>query len=347
MDDFLISKTSDAEIAANNNLVSRIKNIISSTPQTGVMSEIGGVGGLYSLNLANLNDPVLVTATDGIGAKLKIAFMMDKHDTIGIDLVAMCLNNVVIRGAKPLFLQDYLAMDNLNDKIAEQIVTGIAEGCNEAGCSLIGGATAELSGMFRHSVYNIAGFAVGIVDNDKIIDGAGIRNGHQLIGLVSSGIHNNGFSLIQKIMFDKCNYTISAKLADLNISLGEELLKPSIIYVKTLLTLIRDLPVHGMVHIARGGIDENIVKVIPESCKAVIHQEAWEAPPIFKIIKREGDVSDPQMHGTFNCGIGMILIVPEKSVQDVMDRLAVMNEQAYLIGEIANRDNNEARVHWI
>jgi len=347
MNDSLTRTALDVDNVKADELVCRIKNITKSTPRTGVMSEIGGAGGLYSLNLSNLNNPVLVTATDGVGIKLKIAFMMEKHDTIGIDLVAMCMNNVVVRGAKPLFFHDYLAMDILNDKVAEQILTGIANGCNEAACSLIGGATAEIPDIFQHWAYDMAGFAVGIVDNDKIIDGAGIRKGHKLIGLVSSGVHSNGFSLIKKILFDKCNYTVNTKLADLDRPLGEELLEPSIIYVKTLLTLIRDLPVHGIAHISRGGINDNIIRVIPESCKAVIHQDSWEVPPIFKIIMKEGDIAKAEMCQTFNNGIGMVLIVPEKSAQDVMDRLAVMNEKAYFIGEIEPRDMDEAKVQWV
>jgi phosphoribosylformylglycinamidine cyclo-ligase len=347
MNDSLTCTAFDVDNIKTDELVCRIKDITNSTSRTGVMGEIGGVGGLYSMSLSNLNNPVLVTATDGVGIKLKIAFMMDKHDTIGIDLVAMCMNNVVVRGARPLFFHDYLAMDTLNKKVAEQILTGIANGCNEAACALIGGATAEIPGMFQHWAYDVAGFAVGIVDNDKIIDGAGIRKGHKLIGLVSSGVHSNGFSLIKKILFDKCNYTVNTKLADLDNPLGEELLKPSIIYVKTLLTLIRDLPIHGMVHVSRGGINDNIIRIIPESCKAVIRQDCWDIPPIFKIIMKEGDIPESEMRRTFNYGIGMILIVPENSTQDVMDRLAVMSEKAFFIGEIETREMSEAKVQWV
>ncbi len=347
MNDSLTYAASGVNIDKANKLVSRIKDIAKTTPRTGVMGEIGGFGGLYSLNLANVSNPVLVSSTDGVGTKLKIAFMMDKHDTIGIDLVAMCVNDVIVQGAKPLFFLDYLATGTLNNDVAEQILLGIATGCNEAGCSLIGGETAEMPGMYKAGEYDLAGFSVGIVDNDKIIDGSSIRNGHKLIGIASSGIHSNGFSLVRKILFDKAKYTVKTKLADLDTSLGEELLKPTIIYVKTVLSLIRDLPIHGLVHITGGGIDENIIRVIPEACKAIIQRQAWDVPPIFKILQKEGAVPEPEMHRTFNNGIGMVVVVPEKSVQEVMDRIGAMNEKAYFIGEVISRTDNEPQTQWV
>lgn len=347
MSDSLTYADSGVDIDKATRLVHRIKDIAKSTPRTGVMGEIGGFGGLYSLNLANLSNPVLVSSTDGVGTKLKIAFMMDKHDTIGIDLVAMCVNDIIVQGAKPLFFLDYLAMGTLNNDVAEQILLGIAKGCNEGQCALIGGETAEMPGLYHPGEYDLSGFVVGIVDNAKIIDGSSIRNGHKLIGIASSGIHSNGFSLVRKVFFDKCKYNINTRLADLSTPLGEELLKPTTIYVKTILSLIRDLPVHGLVHITGGGIDENIIRVIPEACKAIIRKDAWEVPPIFKILQKEGSVPDSEMHRTFNNGIGMVMVVPEKSAQEVMDRLGAMNTKAYFIGEIESRENNEVQTHWI
>jgi len=347
MNDSLTYAASGVDIDKANKLVSRIKDIAKTTPRTGVMGEIGGFGGLYSLNLANVSNPVLVSSTDGVGTKLKIAFMMDKHDTIGIDLVAMCVNDVIVQGAKPLFFLDYLATGALNNDVAEQILLGIANGCNEAGCSLIGGETAEMPGMYKAGEYDLAGFTVGIVDNDKIIDGSSIRNGHKLIGIASSGIHSNGFSLVRKILFDKKKYTVNTKLAELDTTLGEELLKPTVIYVKTILSLIRDLPVHGLVHITGGGIDENIIRVIPEACKAIIHKDAWEIPPIFRILQKEGSVPETEMHRTFNNGIGMVVAVPEQSAQEVMDRLGAMKEKAYYIGEVESRAVNEPQTQWV
>ncbi len=338
---------SGVDIEKANQLVARIKDIAKSTPRTGVMGEIGGFGGLYSPNLSNIPSPVLVSSTDGVGTKLKIAFMMDKHDTIGIDLVAMCVNDIIVQGAKPIFFLDYLAMATLNNDVAEKVIRGIADGCTQSGCALIGGETAEMPGMYHEGEYDLSGFSVGIVDNDKIIDGSYIKNGHKLIGLASSGIHSNGFSLVRKIFFDKCKYDETTKLEDLSCTLGEELLKPTTIYVPTILSLLRDLPIHGLVHITGGGIDENIVRVIPKVCKAIIHRDSWEFPPIFNILQKEGQVPDHEMHRTFNNGIGMVIIVPDNAAQDFMDRLAAMNEKAYLIGEVEAREKDEEQTKWV
>ena len=347
MNDSITYADSGVDIDKANKLVDRIKDIAKSTPRSGVMGEIGGFGGLFSLNLSNVQNPVLVSSTDGVGTKLKIAFMMDKHDTIGIDLVAMCVNDIIVQGAKPLFFLDYLAMGSLDNNVAEKIITGIATGCNESGCSLIGGETAEMPGLYQEGEYDLSGFSVGIVDNDKIIDGSYIKNGHKLIGLASNGVHSNGFSLVRKIFFDKCKYDINTRLGDLGSTLGEELLKPTIIYVPTILSLLRDLPVHGIVHITGGGIEENIIRVIPKACKAIIHKDAWEVPPVFKILQKEGSVPDSDMQRTFNNGIGMVIVVPETSAEEVMDRLKAMNQDAYFIGEIESRDNDEAQTQWV
>jgi len=347
MNDSLTYADSGVDIDKANQLVGRIKDIAKSTPRTGVMGEIGGFGGLFSLNLANIANPVLVSSTDGVGTKLKIAFQMDKHDTIGIDLVAMCVNDIIVQGAKPLFFLDYLAMGKLDNSVAEKIIAGIAKGCTQAGCALIGGETAEMPGMYQKGEYDLSGFSVGIVDNDKIIDGSDIRPGHKLIGIASSGIHSNGFSLVRKVFFDKCGYDVNTRLTDLDTSLGEELLKPTIIYASSILNLLRDLPVHGLVHITGGGIDENITRVIPQACKAIIHKGSWQVPPIFNIIQREGNVPEHDMHRTFNNGIGMVVVVPEKAAQEVMDRLGAMTEDAYFIGEILERKNNETQTRYV
>lgn len=347
MSNSLTYADSGVDIDKANQLVDRIKDIAKSTPRSGVMGEIGGFGGLFSLNLSNISNPVLVSSTDGVGTKLKIAIMMNQHDTIGIDLVAMCVNDIIVQGAKPLFFLDYLAMGALNNDVAEKIVTGIAEGCNQAGCALIGGETAEMPGLYKDGEYDLAGFCVGIVDNDKIIDGSYIRNGHKLIGLSSNGIHSNGFSLVRKILFEKCRYDVTTRLDELGTTLGEELLKPTTIYVPTILSLLRDLPIHGLVHITGGGIDENIIRVIPDACKAIIHNGSWNIPPIFSILQKEGAVSDYEMHRTFNNGIGMVLVVPDTSAQEVMDRLRGTNEEAYFIGEVESRDDDEEQTQWV
>jgi phosphoribosylformylglycinamidine cyclo-ligase len=272
---------------------------------------------------------------------------MDRHDTIGIDLVAMCVNDIIVQGAKPLFFLDYLAMGRLDNTVAEQIIQGIAHGCTQAGCALIGGETAEMPGIYQPGEYDLSGFAVGIVDNNKIIDGSYIRPGHQLIGLASSGIHSNGFSLVRKIFFDHCNYDVSTRIPELGTSLGEELLRPTTIYVSSILNLMRDLPIHGMAHITGGGIDENIIRVIPDACKIQVRKQSWERPVIFDLLQKLGHVSDEEMHRTFNNGIGMILVIPEKSAQDIMDRLNAMEERAFFIGEVIDRKENEKQVQWI
>lgn len=339
----------DAGVDINkaNDLVHIIKQLAKTTPRSGVMGEIGGFGGLFSLNLSHYAHPVLVSSTDGVGTKLKIAFAMGKHDTIGIDLVAMCVNDIVVQGAKPLFFLDYLAMGKLNNEVAGQIIEGIVKGCCEAQCALIGGETAEMPGIYHEGEYDMAGFTVGIVDNSKIIDGSEIRNGHKLIGLASSGVHSNGFSLVRKICFEKCGYTVETHIPELGKTLGEELLTPTRIYTQTVLGLIRDLPVHGLAHITGGGIDENIIRVIPDACKVLIRKGSWEIPPVFKLLQDAGGVEESEMHRTFNNGIGMIAVVPESSAQDFMDRLNAMEEKAYIIGEIASRTGSEVQVEWI
>jgi len=347
MNDSLTYADSGVDIERANQLVNRIKSIAKSTPRSGVMGEIGGFGGLFSLNLANISNPVLVSATDGVGTKLKIAFQMDKHDTIGIDLVAMCVNDIIVQGAKPLFFLDYLSIGVLDNTVAEKIILGIAEGCTQAGCALIGGETAEMPGMYQAGEYDLAGFCVGLVDNTKIIDGSYIRPGHKLIGIASSGVHSNGFSLVRKIFFDKCKYTVNTHIPEFGTTLGEELLKPTIIYVSSILSMLRDLPIHGLVHITGGGIDENIIRVIPDSCKAIVQKDAWEIPPVFQLLQKEGGVSDTEMQRTFNNGIGMVVVVPETSVEETMDRLSALGETAYFIGEITDRENNEPQTQWV
>ncbi len=338
---------SGVDIDKANKLVEKIKTIVKKTPQSGVIGGIGGFGGLFSPNLSNITNPVLVSSTDGVGTKLKIAFKMDKHDTIGIDLVAMCVNDIIVQGANPLFFLDYLAMGNLNNKTAESIIHGIAQGCIQADCALIGGETAEMPGMYQEGEYDLSGFCVGLVSNDKMIDGSNIKNGHKLIGLASSGIHSNGFSLVRKVFFEKCGYDVNTKIDELGTTLGQELLKPTKIYVPAILSLLRNLPIHGMAHITGGGIEENIIRSIPDACKAVIKKGSWDVLPVFDLLKKLGSISDAEMNRTFNNGIGMILVVPSNSVEDVLDRLAVMNEKAFFIGDVVHRTGSEKQTQWV
>lgn len=335
------------DIDKANALVRSIKSIAGHTPRSGVMGEIGGFGGLFSLNLSNLERPVLVSSTDGVGTKLKIAFMMNKHDTIGIDLVAMSVNDVVVQGAKPLFFLDYLAMGHLRNEVATDIISGVGEGCRQANCALIGGETAEMPGIYHDDEYDLAGFAVGIVDNTRIIDGSEIHVGHKLIGIASSGLHSNGYSLVRKICFDVLKLSVDSYIPELGKTLGEELLTPTRIYSESILKLIRDIPIHGLAHITGGGISENIIRVIPKACKVIIHLGTWNIPPIFKLLQEGGHISDTEMMRTFNNGIGMIAVVPESAVQDVLERLNGAGEQAYLMGEVVERKNSDEQIAWI
>lgn len=335
------------DIDKANDFVGIIKSIVKKTPRTGVMSEIGGFGGLFSLNAEMYERPVLVSSTDGVGTKLKIAFMMDKHDTVGIDLVAMCVNDIAVNGAKPLFFLDYLATGKLDTHKAVKIVEGIAEGCCQANCALIGGETAEMPDMYAPGEYDLAGFTVGIVDDDKIVDGSEIAVGHQLIGIGSSGLHSNGFSLVRKICFEILKMKIDDHVADLGKTIGEELLTPTRIYSESIRNLIRDLPIHGLAHITGGGITDNLVRVIPDACDVTIHSQSWEIPPVFQFLKEAGNISNEEMYRTFNNGIGMIAVVPEKAADEVMIRLKGLDEKCYVIGEIVERNDKTPRVVWL
>jgi phosphoribosylformylglycinamidine cyclo-ligase len=310
------------------------------------MGEIGGFGGMFSLNVANYDNPVLVSSTDGVGTKLKIAFMAGRHDTVGVDLVAMCVNDIVVQGAKPLFFLDYLSMGKLDNDIATDVIKGIVNGCRQAKCALIGGETAEMPGFYQPGEYDLAGFAVGIVDNAKILDGSEIRVGHKLIGICSSGLHSNGFSLVRKICFDTLHLDLAAEIPELGCTLGEELLKPTKIYSETVRHLTRDLPIHGLAHITGGGIQENILRVVPNACEVLLRKNSWEIPAVFQFLQEAGKVSDEEMLRTFNNGIGMVAVVPGKHAEDVLGRLAALNEKAYIIGEVAECRSPDNRCRW-
>ena len=335
------------DIDKANRLVETIKKIARKTRRPGVMGEIGGFGGLFALNIGKFESPVLVSSTDGVGTKLKIAFMMDKHDTVGIDLVAMCANDVVVQGAEPLFFLDYIAMGKLDPKVATAIITGIGEGCRQAKCALIGGETAELPDFYKENEYDLAGFVVGIVENSKIIDGSEIRVGNQLIGIASSGLHSNGYSLVRKVCFEILKLKIDAYIPELGKTIGEELLTPTKIYSQTVRRIINDLPVYGLAHITGGGIVDNILRIIPESCNILLQKQSWDVPSIFPFLQQAGKISDHEMMRTFNNGIGMIAVVPEDAAQEILERLAAMKEKAYVIGEISERKETRARIQWV
>ena len=327
--------------------VEQIKPVVRSTFRSGVVSDIGGFGALFSLGTNQYNKPVLVASADGVGTKLKVAFMMNKHDTVGIDLVAMCVNDIVTHGARPLFLLDYIAMDKLDTGIAFQVVKGISEGCRMAKCSLIGGETAEMQGLYQKKEYDLAGFVVGVVEGDKVIDGSEIAMRHQLIGISSTGLHSNGYSLARKIIFDKLKLRVYDKMQGLNRTIGDELLEPTKIYSETVLNLLRDYKISGICHITGGGIIENLPRILPQTCQARIKLGTWEIPPIFSFLKEKGNISDFEMFRTFNNGIGMILVLPEAQVQDVLMRLDALDERAFLIGKVLSRKKQYPSVEFV
>jgi phosphoribosylformylglycinamidine cyclo-ligase len=336
------------DIDKANTLVSAINRITKQTSRPGVIGEIGGFAGLFSLErtIADMPHPVLVSSTDGVGTKLKIAFMLDKHDTIGVDLVAMCVNDIVVQGAKPLFMLDYLAMGRLDNQRVEAILSGIAEGCRQAKCALIGGETAEMPDMYQAGEYDLAGFVVGIVDNSQIIDGTAIRLGHRLIGIGASGLHSNGYSLVRKICFDHLKLKIDSYIPELGRTLGEELIVPTRIYTDTIQGLLRDQPIHGLAHITGGGMVDNIVRVIPQAFSVLIRKGSWEVPPVFRFLQQAGNVPEPEMLRTFNNGIGMVAVVPESAAPEILERLTAMNEPAFIIGEIIERKEAGERLVW-
>ncbi|PJE80708.1 Phosphoribosylformylglycinamidine cyclo-ligase [invertebrate metagenome] len=328
-------------IDAGNTLVQAIKPIAQSTSRPGVIGNLGGFGALFEMPEGYQN-PVLVSGTDGVGTKLKLAMALKKHDTIGIDLVAMCVNDLIICGAEPLFFLDYYATGTLDVSMAKQVITGIAEGCKQAGCALSGGETAEMPDMYNGKDYDLAGFCVGIVEKHSLIDGHAVQSGDVLIGLPSSGCHSNGYSLVRKIL----EQSHKSQPHELNgIPFHDALLKPTCIYVKTLLNLIKRTPVHAMAHITGGGLPENLPRVIPEGLCAVINGHSWSRPELFHWLQQTGNISQEEMLRTFNCGIGMVICVPEKNTDDALEQLKQQGEQPIVIGHIAH--NNSQRFQYI
>jgi phosphoribosylformylglycinamidine cyclo-ligase len=346
MDKSLTYQDAGVDIDKAKRFIKTIKKITKEAPRSGVIAGIGGFSGLYSLDVSNYEQPVLVTSTDGVGTKVKIACMMNKHDTIGIDLVAMCVNDIAVQGARPLFLLDYLAMGTLLPEIAEAIVKGIVEGCKIAKCALIGGETAEMPGLYAEGEYDLAGFVVGIVDNSKIVDGSEISVGHQLIGIGSSGLHSNGYSLARKICFERLKLKPEDTVDEVGRTIGEELIEPTKIYSEIIRRLVRDFPVHGIAHITGGGIVENLPRILPSSCMGVIQKGSWQVPPIFTFLQEAGRISNREMMRTFNNGIGIILVVPEKATDGIVEFLTAMNEKAYVIGSIVERETASNQIAW-
>ena len=335
------------DIDAGDELVDRIKPLVRSTFRPEVLADLGGFGGLFRLQAKKFEDPVLVSGTDGVGTKLKIAFMMDKHDTVGIDLVAMCVNDIAVSGAEPLFFLDYFATGKLAVPKAQQVVSGIAEGCRQAGCALIGGETAEMPSMYADGEYDLAGFAVGVVDKPKIVDGKTIKPGDAIIGLASTGLHSNGYSLARRVFFDKAKLTVTSTLSELDRPLGEVLLTPTRIYAKQILALLQEFPVKGIAHITGGGITENLPRVFPEGVRAKISRKAWAVPPVFQALATLGQVDRDEMYRVFNMGIGLILVVPAASASAVLAKAASLGDQGWVIGEMVPASEGQPEVEYV
>jgi len=335
------------DINRGNSFVERIKGIVATTHRSGVLAGIGGFSSLVAIDKNKYDKPVLVNSTDGVGTKVLIAQMMGKHDTIGIDLVAMCVNDIVVGGATPLTFLDYLAVGKLDVEIGAQIIEGIAEGCRQAGCSLVGGETAEMPGLYREGEYDLAGFVTGIVERDAIIDGGNIKSGNAIIGLASSGLHANGYSLARKICFDELGLTIDSYVPELGCALGEELLRPTRIYVKSVLNILKNFKVNGMAHNTGGGFIDNLPRIVPNGLKAKIDTRAWTPPPIFSFLAEKGGVSRDEMFHTFNMGIGLIVAAEASAAEDVCRQFRALGEQPSVIGEISPCQNEESRVELL
>lgn len=334
------------DIDEGNRFVELIKPVVSKTFKSGVITDIGGFAGLFSLHIEDIKNPVLVTSTDGVGTKLKIAFMMDKHDTVGIDLVAMCVNDIMVQGATPLFMLDYIAMAKLDVDKAVDIVKGIAAGCREANCSLIGGETAEMPGFYAEGEYDLAGFVVGVASNEQLLDGSEIAVGYQLIGIGSSGLHSNGYSLVRRIFFDELKMSVDVHVEEFGRTLGEELLEPTRIYSTAITNLRRDFHVYGISHITGGGLIDNLPRILPKQCKAVINTSSWTLPPVFQYLQRAGNIPMKDMMRTFNCGLGLVIVVSEQDTSEVFLRLKAMGEIAYHVGSVEARDEKEEIVQF-
>ena len=328
-------------IEAGYEAVDRIKPHVKKTMRQGVMGGLGGFGGMFDLSELDYEKPVLVSGTDGVGTKLMLAIQMDQHDTIGIDCVAMCVNDVVAQGAEPLYFLDYIATGKLAPERIEQIVKGVAEGCSQAGCALIGGETAEMPDMYKENDYDLAGFTVGAVEKANLITTENVKAGDVLIGLASNGIHSNGFSLVRKVLLKDNNLELTTSYDKLGSTLGEALLAPTRIYVKPVLNVLKSNEIHGIAHITGGGFEENIPRMLPEGLAAQIDYGSWPVPPIFDFIEEKGELARKEMFTTFNMGIGMVLAVPEEAAVNVIKNLEQDGERAFMIGRVVKGDGIE------
>lgn len=326
------------DITAGTEAVELMKKHVKRTFRPEVLTDLGGFGGLFALNSSKYSQPVLVSGTDGVGTKLKVAMLMNKHDTIGIDAVAMCVNDVLVQGAEPLFFLDYLAVGKLEPGQVADIVKGIAEGCVQSGCALIGGETAEMPGFYPPGEYDVAGFVVGVANRDKLIDGSTIKPGDKVIGLASTGLHSNGYSLARKALLEVAGHKPEDFHPKLGRTVGEEMLEPTRIYVKTILALLEKYQLKGLAHITGGGLTENVPRVLPAGVKVQIKTGSWEVKPVFRLIQEIGGIDEREMLRTFNMGVGMVIIVSAEDAPEIMSTLADMGEKAWLIGEVTQGD---------
>ena len=327
-------KDAGVNIDAATEAMMRLKSHIKSTFTPGVLTDIGSFGGMYQPDLTGMERPVLVSSIDGVGTKLKIAFMMGKHDTVGHDIVNHCVNDILVQGAKPIFFMDYFATGQLSPMVVVEVVKGIADACRNAGCALLGGETAEMPGIYLGGEYDLAGCIVGIVDRKKIVDGSKVQPGDALIGIASDGLHTNGFSLVRYIFFDTMKLRADQEVPKLGGILGEVLLTPHRCYANPVHAILNEFEVRGMAHITGGGFYDNIPRALPEDCQAVVYRRNWEVPALFRVIQELGNVAEPEMYRTFNMGVGYVLIVPREQSTTIISRLVELGEQASLIGEV-------------
>jgi len=336
-------KQAGVDIEAGYEAVNRMKKHVQRTMRPGVLGGLGGFGGMFDLSTLNLKEPVLISGTDGVGTKLMLAFMMDRHDTIGIDAVAMCVNDIVVQGAEPIYFLDYIACGKAEPGKIEAIVKGISDGCEMAGCALVGGETAEMPGMYSEEEYDLAGFAVGACEKSAIISGENIKAGDVLIGLASSGIHSNGYSLVRKIFFEQEKMALTDYVDELGKTLGEELLTPTKIYVKPILTVLKKFEIKGMAHITGGGFIENIPRMLPAGLGAELAESHWDVPAIFTLMEKVGQLNRKEMYNIFNMGTGMVVAVDPSIADEVINHFIENGEKAYQIGVVSDKEGIEIK----
>ncbi len=334
------------DIQRGDEFVKRIGSLVRSTFRPEVMGDIGGFGGLFRFPSEKYREPVLVSGTDGVGTKVKLARMMNRHDTIGIDLVAMCVNDILVSGAEPLFFLDYLATGHLELDVAEAIVQGIAEGCRQAECALIGGETAEMPSCYPGSEYDLAGFAVGVVERSAMLGKEKIQQGDSVIGVASSGLHSNGYSLARRVLFEEQHWTPETQVPDLSELLGEALLRPTTIYVKLVKALVGASQIHGLAHITGGGLTGNVPRILPEQCGVVINRKSWEPPPIFAVIQQAGTIEREEMFQVFNMGVGLVIVAPASETSTILQAIQGQRMTGWVMGEICPTSSGDTKLTY-